>query len=303
MTSMHSSASNKSNEMIQHLRDALNNVPACVYMKDTESLYTYGNKMTLQMFDCTEAELIGQDDSQFFPVETATHLRAVNLRVLKGECTQEEVVVANPDGSRNIYWEVETPIYDAPGSTTIVGILGISTDITHRGTPAGASGTDALTDELTQLPNHRLLLDRLKQALLNSYRQITYGAVLFLELDNFKESIAGHGHETGERLLIEVAKRLRKVTRNADTIARLDGGKFVILLEGLGPEYSDASEYADMVGDKIHHALNKPYLIGKIRLHSALSSGTRIFLGETDPNEVLHDAQASMLKIKFRNGR
>jgi diguanylate cyclase (GGDEF)-like protein/PAS domain S-box-containing protein len=303
MANMNMSTSSNPSVGIQRLRDALNNVPAYVYMKDTSSHYTYGNKMTLQLFDCTEAELIGRDDSQFFQLETVTKLREVDLRVLQGECTEEEIIVVKADGSRNVFLEVETPIYDEAGGSTIVGILGVSTDITHRMQLDDELKKAALTDELTHLPNRRLLLDRLKQALLNSYRQISYGAVLFLDLDKFNQTNEIHDQKTRDRVLIEVAKRLRKIIRNADTVARVDADEFVVLLEGLGSEFSNASEYADMIASKIHESLSEQYIVGEIRLHCAVSLGIRVFLGEVDPNEVLKDADTAMRKSKSSIGR
>jgi len=112
-------------------RHALENVSAYVYIKDTQSRYIYANRLTLELFGVTAEELPGCDDSRFFPPEVVTRLHEVDARVFKGERTTEEIDVANAPGGRRVYWEVKTPITASDGSGRIVGLLGISTDITE----------------------------------------------------------------------------------------------------------------------------------------------------------------------------
>ena len=116
----------------QRFRKALDRVPAYIYMKDSQFRYIYANRQTLGLFACSAEELSGIDDRRFFPEDTAKRLREIDLRVLMGEHTIEEIDVADTDSGRRVYWEMKTPIYAEPEDHTICGILGISTDITAR---------------------------------------------------------------------------------------------------------------------------------------------------------------------------
>ncbi len=116
----------------RRFRKALDEVSAHIYMKDTQSRYIYANRLTLELFGCSAEELVGRDDTHFFPLDTVKCLREVDLRVFAGEQTFEEIEVANAGSERRVYWEIKTPIYAGSEHKTIWGLLGISTDITER---------------------------------------------------------------------------------------------------------------------------------------------------------------------------
>lgn len=116
-------------EEARRMRDALDQISAFVYMKDRESRYIYGNKPTLELFGCTAADLVGKADSHFFPPQAAQRIREIDLRVLSGEKTTEELEVPDPAGKR-VYLEIKTPFYGRGNEAA--GLLGISTDITER---------------------------------------------------------------------------------------------------------------------------------------------------------------------------
>lgn len=116
----------------QNFREALDHVDSYIYMKDTQSRYIYANKSTLELFGCSAEELVGCDDSRFFPPDTVKRLREVDLHVFMGEKTAEEIDVPDAKGGRVVYWEVKTPLYAEPDRQMIWGLLGISTDITDR---------------------------------------------------------------------------------------------------------------------------------------------------------------------------
>ncbi|MHB8810214.1 MAG: PAS domain-containing protein [Desulfobulbaceae bacterium] len=116
----------------QRFREALDNVPAYIYMKDPQSRYVYANRPTLELFGCSAEELSGSDDTRFFPPDTVKRLREVDLRVFGGKKTTEEIDVADGAAGRRVYWEIKTPIYADVAQKTIWGLLGISTDITER---------------------------------------------------------------------------------------------------------------------------------------------------------------------------
>lgn len=157
----------------------------------------------------------------------------------------------------------------------------------------------AFNDALTGLPNRRLLLDRLKQAQYGSKRQNSYGAVLFLDLNKFKELNDAHGHEAGDQLLIEVARRLKLATRETDTVARLGGDEFVVLLGGLGDDAGKAAEHAAVAAEKIRQSLTEEYILGEIRHHASASIGIALFLGDAvDPERVIRNADVAMYETK-----
>jgi PleD family two-component response regulator len=109
----------------------------------------------------------------------------------------------------------------------------------------------AFYDPLTQLPNRRLMIDRLEHALTASMRNKHYGALLYLDLDNFKNLNDTKGHPYGDALLIEVSERLKSCVREQDTLARFGGDEFIVMLEGLDEHADQAAIQAKIVGDKI----------------------------------------------------
>jgi PAS domain S-box-containing protein len=116
----------------QRFRETLDHVSSYIYMKDLQSRYVYANRTTLELFGCSSEELVGCDDTRFFPSNTARRLREVDSRVFLGEQTTEEIDAADAEGVRRVYLEVKSPIYSEPESKTIWGLMGISTDITER---------------------------------------------------------------------------------------------------------------------------------------------------------------------------
>jgi len=159
----------------------------------------------------------------------------------------------------------------------------------------------AFHDVLTRLPNRRLLLDRLQQALHTRKRTRSQLAVLFLDLNRFKQLNDSHGHEAGDLLLIAVARRLKRLVREGDTVARIGGDEFVILLEALGTDADQAAAYVASVVDKIHVALAQEYTLGDILYEGTASVGVKMVdADESDPDRVLSDADAAMYEQKKR---
>ncbi len=147
----------------------------------------------------------------------------------------------------------------------------------------------AYSDHLTGLANRRLLLDRLNHALAASSRHGQFGAVLFIDLDHFKTLNDTEGHDVGDRLLVQVAQRLKDTVRADDTVARLGGDEFVIMLERLGTAAADAARLAESVAEKVRQALNLPYDLsgGRVQHHTSPSIGVAMYLGQQESVEVL----------------
>lgn len=142
----------------------------------------------------------------------------------------------------------------------------------------------AFYDPLTGLPNRRLFMDRLEQALALGLRHLRKGALLFVDLDNFKSINDTLGHHHGDLLLEEVAKRLSACVREGDTVARLGGDEFLVMLENLSEDTLDAASQAEVAGEKIRATLGQPYRLENTEQHITASIGITLFGG--DPQEL-----------------
>lgn len=157
----------------------------------------------------------------------------------------------------------------------------------------------AFHDPLTLLPNRRLLFEKLFQALRASKRRNSYIALLFLDLNKFKELNDTHGHEIGDQLLKGVADRFQETVRESDTVARLGGDEFVILLEDLGQDLAQAQDYSNVVAQKIRMSLEPEFCFGEVRWQCSASIGIKVSLGkDDDPERLLREADASMYQAK-----
>ena len=172
-------------------------------------------------------------------------------------------------------------------------------DITERKKSEEKIQTLAFFDQLTGLPNRTLLLDRLHQAQVASDRNRSHGAVLFIDLDHFKVLNDTLGHDVGDQLLKEVARRLLTCVRDGDTVARLGGDEFVVMLTGLDEAADAAANHAEDIGEKILATLAQTYRLKNIEYPGAASIGCTLFLGRnTDIEELLKQADMSMYKAK-----
>ena len=157
----------------------------------------------------------------------------------------------------------------------------------------------AFYDSLTDLPNRRLLIDRLKMAVTGSRRSQAFGALMFLDMDRFKLLNDTHGHAKGDALLIQVAVRLQACLRAKDTVARLGGDEFVVLLEELSLVPEVAMKNAMDVANKILVSLNQPYLLDNLVYPSTPSIGLTLFSGQDSTfDDVLKRADSAMYQAK-----
>jgi diguanylate cyclase (GGDEF)-like protein len=190
------------------------------------------------------------------------------------------------------------PLKNALGEVTYFGA--IERDITVQKDLEHELRHLAFHDALTRLPNRRLLLDRLQQALALANRSKNHIAVLFIDLNKFKLLNDAHGHDVGDLLLIEVARRLTSLVRESDVVSRLGGDEFVVLLNGLGIVPADAQTHVQTVVDKIQGALEEVYVLGDIVHHGSASIGVKLIgnAGEQKPEQILKDADTAMYSVK-----
>jgi len=189
------------------------------------------------------------------------------------------------------------PIFDAEGRFT--GYRGVARDITERKQAEAEIQRLAFYDELTGLPNRRLLMDRLACAATLSARDGSHGALLFLDLDNFKGINDTLGHEWGDQLLVQVGARISASVRATDTVARLGGDEFVVVLQGLHKLQTEAAAEAEAVAQKVLTALNSPYQVNGCEIHSTPSIGITLFSDALQPvQEWLKRADLAMYQAK-----
>lgn len=194
-------------------------------------------------------------------------------------------------------WLSISTVFDASGS--VVNRIGSFFDISERKQSEAEINNLAFYDPLTQLPNRRLLLDRLRHTVAAASRTAEQGAVLFIDLDHFKTINDTQGHARGDQLLLEVARRLNASVRQGDTVARLGGDEFVVMLEKLGIGASDAVAQAGVIAEKILAELRRPYELEGGRFHSTASIGISLFRGhDTTVDELLKRADMAMYGAK-----
>ena len=194
-------------------------------------------------------------------------------------------------------WLTITAVKDDSGQTT--HYVGTHTDITQRKAAEDEIRHLAFYDSLTLLPNRRLLRDRLHQALAASARNQRQGALLFIDLDNFKTLNDTLGHDIGDLLLKQVALRLTASVRESDTVARLGGDEFVVMLEDLSEHIHEAAAQAETVGEKILAVLNQPYWLAGHQHHSTPSIGVALFSDQHHSiDELLKRADLAMYQAK-----
>ena len=284
-----------------------------IWKTDRHLCLTYISPVDERMRGYKAEELLGHSVFELFSDEGAASVRKV---MLQAQATEQagtpvefltfEVQHRCRDG-RLLWGEVRSkPERDAQG--TITGYHGITREITERKQLEDQVRQLAFYDPLTQLPNRRLLNDRLAQALAASKRSGCHGALMFLDLDNFKALNDAWGHGVGDLLLIEVARRLRDCVREVDTVARLGGDEFVVMLGELDPGQAQSLALSRSVAEKIRMSLSEPYQLttpqdGRrdvlVAHRCSASIGVVVFVGnEASQDEVLKWADAAMYQAK-----
>lgn len=184
-------------------------------------------------------------------------------------------------------------------SGNVTNYVATITDITMSKAASEEIESLAFYDPLTKLPNRRLLLDRLQQALASSTRSGQMGALLFLDLDHFKTLNDTLGHDVGDLLLRQVAERLQSCVREGDTVARLGGDEFVVLLEDLSKHIVEAATQTELVGEKILDVLKQLYQLGSHEHYSTTSIGATLFNDhDMDVDGLLRQADIAMYQAK-----
>ena len=243
-------------------------------------------------------ELVGQTPDQLHSDRHDAQFYAGLQSTLRTQGVwQGEVWNRRKDGQEFPAWITLTAVRSADGDIT--HYVGTYTDISSRKAAEEEIRVLAFYDPLTGLPNRRLMTDRLQHSLASTERSGAGGALLFVDLDNFKDLNDTQGHEIGDQLLRQVAARLGGCVRTGDTVARLGGDEFVLLLEGLSPVPHEAAAQAENVGRTVLQALSQSYLLDGHAHHTSCSIGVALFadaLGSVD--ELLKRGDLAMYQAK-----
>jgi diguanylate cyclase (GGDEF)-like protein/PAS domain S-box-containing protein len=284
-----------------------------LWKADANLVITYVSPSDERLRGFKAAEVVGHHVYEMFTPDGVARIKKLMAQKppLTTDGTREgfvtfEVQHRCKDG-RLLWAEVlSRPERDANGK--LVGFHGISRETTQRRQMEDQVRQLAFYDPLTQLPNRRLLIDRLNQALASSKRSGRHGAVMFLDLDNFKTLNDTHGHAAGDLLLIEVSNRLRASVRDMDTVARIGGDEFVVMFREFDDERGASQAQAGAIAEKIRLGLSEPYLLQTQDQHGAqvtvvhrctASIGVVLFLGDgASQDDIFKYADAAMYQAK-----
>ncbi len=256
------------------------------------------NKAFTDITGYSAEELVGQTPNMFI---SGRHNPVFNAELW--ECIadngswQGEIWDQRKNGESYPKWVTITAVKDSDGVVT--HYVSLHTDISERKASEEEIKRLAYYDPLTALPNRRLLLDRIQQALAASSRSKKYGALLFIDLDNFKSLNDHLGHDMGDVLLQQVAQRLIASVREGDTVSRQGGDEFVVMLEELSDSADEAAAKAKIIGEKILAALNQAYQLTCHEYQNTPSIGVTLFINHQQTiNTLLKRADIAMYGAK-----
>ncbi|MCL3861050.1 bifunctional diguanylate cyclase/phosphodiesterase [Actinotalea sp. K2] len=281
------------------LRAVLNSSTDAIAKYDGDLRYQYINPAGEHSRGATLADLIGRTDRETGMAESSLQVWEPALRrVLEtGEPDDVEFAVSSgTEGEETWFHTTVSPDRDASGA--IVGVLTSVRDITDIKRAEQALAHQAMHDSVTGLANRYLLMDRLEQAVVRMARYPSRLALFFVDLDHFKSVNDTYGHEVGDHVLIEFARRLEHVARREDTVARLGGDEFVVLCDRVMTDH-DVAE----IGNRVVRALAEPFVEGPVSVRLSASVGAVV---TDDPqaraSDLLRSADTAMYRAK-QDGR
>ena len=300
---MHSIESKEEiNALAQRQKLHFDNTPLAVIEWDNLFKVTSWNASAAKMFGYSAEEALGKHMSFITPPSQHNTSNASLYQLLSGAGGHHVRNQNIRKDGKVIYCEwFNTTLRDAAGN--VVGIASLVQDETAYKKAQDEIERLAYYDTLTNLPNRRLLIDRLNQSLKASKRSKSCIGVMFMDLDNFKILNDTKGHAIGDLLLQNVAKRLQLTVRSHDTVARIGGDEFVIIVDNLGKDFEDAKNAIKQIGDKLIKEINRPFELHDYKHYCTPSIGIYTYAGESiSADEVLKRADAAMYQIK-QSGR
>jgi len=282
------------------LSQAVEQSPANIVITDLKGRIEYVNAAFVRDTGYTREELLGANPRILKSGKTSPASYVEMWTALtSGQTWEGEFINRRKDGVEYAESAIVAPVRDASG--VITHYLAVKQDVTDRKRAEAEIHSLAYFDPLTGLPNRRLLMDRLEQALLAGRRTQAQGALLMLDLDNFKALNDTRGHDVGDQLLKEVARRLVGSVRQEDTVARLGGDEYVVILENLGRDEATAAHLAEMIAEKVRISLSMPYVLYGCDDHyeATASIGITLFQnGEISSETLLKQADVALYQAK-----
>jgi len=279
----------------QMLQTVLNTIPQRVFWKDLNCTYVGCNRAFATDAGLNNpAEIIGKSDFELAWSGTADRYRADDKRIMEQGSTKLNFDEPQSRADGSLLWlrTSKLPLWDREGK--VIGVIGTYEDITERKVAEDRVKFLAFYDALTELPNRALLQDRLSKALANARRQKDRVALLFLDLDRFKDTNDSLGHALGDLLLQNVAERLKRCAREQDTVARLGGDEFLIVLTNV-KEIADAS----VAAERFMQAMTAEFVVQGHSLSINCSVGISMFPEHgTDGEILIKNADAAMYSAK-----
>jgi len=222
---------------------------------DPSGIITDVNKQMEALTGCTRDELIGAPFKNYF-TDPERAEAGIKLVLREKKVTNYELIARDRDGKETVVSYNARTLYDR--DRRLQGVFAAVRDMTERKEAEKQILNLASLDALTQLPNRRLLIDRLERTMAYSKRSGRYSALMFLALDNFKTVNDVHGHNVGDLLLIEAARRISGCVRSVDTVARFGGDEFVVILSELDLNKTESIFRTSLVAEKLRTLLNTP---------------------------------------------
>lgn len=249
-----------------------------------------------QLLDLPASELLEQNFWDYLIIEDEKYQLLQQLEK-HGRVRNFELVLKS-ESDKVVPCSLVAKLHPASGGNP-ARICGTIRDVTDRKLAEARIKHLAYYDDLTDLPNRRLFSDRMAVSLSHARRHDRFGALLFIDLDNFKTINDSLGHLAGDQLLLQMAKRISEKLRHEDTLARLGGDEFVILLDDLGSNDLEAAKQARQAADKVQKTLGEPFEIDNHQLHISISIGISLFPAEqADVHELLQQADSAMYQAK-----
>ncbi|MDZ4099178.1 MAG: EAL domain-containing protein, partial [Methylophilaceae bacterium] len=280
---------------ISNQASLLDKAQDAIIVRDMDGKILYWNKSAERLFGWTAEEALNGEMGDSIHEDVGIFKEAMQIVQAIGEW-RCELPQRRKDGSKftvDAHWSL---VRDEEGNPQ--SILAIKTDITQRKTAENEIKYLAYYDDLTALPNRRLLLDRLKQQLIANKRNVQQGAIFLIDLDNFKTLNDTLGHDIGDLLLKEVANLLTNCVREGDTVARLGGDEFVVMLGNLSIDNQVAIKQATQVAKKILDAFSHVFELAGYKYHSTPSIGITLFDGRGEHEAILKKADLAMYQAK-----
>jgi diguanylate cyclase (GGDEF)-like protein/PAS domain S-box-containing protein len=286
-------------EKQQTLQSILDNAPLGIWLQNTEGRLLFVNRAFCDAVGITEEEFLAVPHyADLYPEAIAQRCMQSDREALAQEgphTSYEQLPFV--DGKTHDLEIIKARLTDDQGRPS--GLIGLSMDITERRRAEALLRHQAYHDDLTGLVNRNYLMEQLDKSLSQARRHGYLNGLLFFDLDNFKIINDTLGHHTGDILLQQIGERLRRLVRTEDTVSRIGGDEFVIILNELDENPDSAADEAHAIAEKVRQALAQPYELGEHEHHITVSIGISMFpMDDEDSNDVLKHADTAMYRAK-----